>query len=165
YYRQLLTQAADRAYPHLVRLAPVADVPPERGRFASAEAAFAWLDREEANLVMLIRHLADNGYHAPASTLADLLHGYFLMRRHAVAWQRVAEAGLAAALAAGEPAGQAAAHMSLAAFHDTQSRFVESADHFHQALALARAADWTAGEAVIVNNLARIHWVAGRIPE
>src|SRR2546430_2408926 len=48
------------------------------------------------------------------------------------------------------------------ALHAFQSRYREAAVQYAAALALARDTGWTDGEAVTLNNLSRIHWVAGQ---
>ncbi len=163
-----LASAAGLLYPHLLHLPAAADDRDhaiERTEFATAAQAQHWLDAERVNLVALIVRLAEQGRNDTALRLADRLTGYFFLRSSVVDWQASATAAQRAATASGDPAGLAAAHLQLGMLHQVAADLEESAEHFAEAVRLAREADWTAAEAVALNNLASAHWAAGRAQE
>ncbi|MEU4427065.1 BTAD domain-containing putative transcriptional regulator [Actinoplanes sp. NPDC024001] len=128
------------------------------------QAALAWLDAERPNLIAAVRHAAQRGA-AAAWLIADALRGYFWLRMYTLDWLDVAAAGLAAATAAGDLAGQAAARLSLGDVHGRQGRYDEAIAHYRQALELNRACGWTDGESASLGNLGNVYWWAGRLPE
>jgi DNA-binding SARP family transcriptional activator/tetratricopeptide (TPR) repeat protein/DNA-binding XRE family transcriptional regulator len=148
--------------PHLLRMPP----DPERthGRpvaLSDPDHALAWLDDERANLTAVMSQLAQ--HRPPAAVrLADTLQAYFRVRINPADWQILCTTALAAAEAGTDVAAKAAAELSLGGMRNFQSRFDLATEHFARALALARLAGWTECEAVAVNNLARMHWLAGR---
>jgi hypothetical protein len=75
----------------------------------------------------------------------------------------VTDAALAAADAEGDPIAQASARQNLGGMYYFHSHFELATTHFTQAVAFARRAGWIECEAVAINNLSRMHWVAGRL--
>ena len=175
YYRAGVAQAAQLLYPHQLHL-PAPDAPrtpppaPSEtartrrpGPFADGPAALAWLDRERANLVALIVHLAKHGPHAEAWGLADLFNGYFTLRLHLVDWQTAAEAAARASEASGDAAVRAASEIRLGTVYELQCDYAAAARHHSSAARLAAEAGWTGCRAVALNNLARHHWLTGDV--
>jgi tetratricopeptide (TPR) repeat protein len=151
-------EAAALLYPRLVRL----PIPAPRPGFADAAGAGAWLDAERANLVAAIRHAAERGPRPVAWLLADALRGHFRARLDPAGWLAVAEAALAAATAADDPAAMAAGRVGLAALHTRQGRQRQAIDEYERALALARQAGWADGEAPVLADLGACYDVLGQ---
>jgi DNA-binding SARP family transcriptional activator len=164
WYLHHATAAADLLYPQMLRLPvmPVATPLPPAG-FREPAGALTWLDTELPNLVAAVRHAAEHGPYAPAWRLADSLRGYFIRRRHAVAWQAVATSGLAAGERDHHLAAQAAATVSLADLSLIGSHYPEAIAHYTNAADLARRASWVDGEAAAVGNLGMAYRDRGQI--
>jgi tetratricopeptide (TPR) repeat protein/DNA-binding SARP family transcriptional activator len=155
WYLRSVDGAARQLYPHMLRL-PSVDGEPLAG-------AVGWLDTERGNLVAAIRHAADTGPRPMAWLLADALRGYFWMCMRRVDWLATAEAGLAAAEAAGEPRAQAATRLSLADQQFRQGRYRAAVRHYTHAFLLARKAGWVEAQAAVLGNLALVYRRAGRL--
>ncbi|MGV9295936.1 BTAD domain-containing putative transcriptional regulator [Amycolatopsis sp. NPDC003676] len=151
--------AARLLYPHMLRL-PVSGVPTV---FAGLGEASAWLDTERANLVAAVRFAADGGPRPMAWRLADALRGYFWMCMRRVEWLAVAEAGLAAADADGEPRARAAVRLSLADLYFRQGRYQQAVRQYTASLLLARQAGWVEAQAAVLGNLGCVYWQSGRL--
>jgi DNA-binding SARP family transcriptional activator/tetratricopeptide (TPR) repeat protein len=151
--------AARALNPEMLRLPSTRRTDP-----ADHQAALAWLDAERPNLIAAVRYAADRAA-AAAWVIADALRGYFWLRMYTLDWLDVAAAGLAAATAAGDPAGQAAARLSLGDVHGRQGRYDEAIAHYRRALELNRACGWTDGESAALGNLGNVYWWVGRLPE
>jgi tetratricopeptide (TPR) repeat protein len=158
FYLGHVDAAARTVYPQMVRLVP----PPQllaTASFAGAAEALAWLDTERANLLAAIEGFQDDA----AYLLADSLRGYLFLRMNVVDWQRAATAGLRAAEAADDTAGQAAAWLSLASLKWRTGEQDAAFNGFEQALHFARQAQWLDGENAILSNLGAAHRTAGRL--
>ena len=150
-------------YPNRPRL-PV-PVPPWPAFDADADA-LGWLDSERAGLAAAAALAAGRPATRPiAWMLADSLRGYFWLRMCAVEWLAAAEAGLAAARSAPDPAGRAAAELCLADLHRQQGRYEVSIEHYTRAAALARSCGWEDGEGIVLTNLGTAYLWLGRLPE
>lgn len=161
YYVGCAAAAAEQMYPFMVRLPSTVDGQP----FATADDAAAWLDAERPNLVAVVSNAAVSGPFDVAWRLADILRGYFYIRMHTPDWRIVAEAGLLAAQADQDKAGQAAAHSALATLHFAQGRHREAIEQYSAALALASEIGWAAGESAALGNLGNLLWASGRLSE
>jgi len=160
HYRTGVANAADVVYPHLLhvpRTVPRSAAP----GFPDKAAALAWLAAESANLVALVHHLNARAEHAAAWDIAHYSNGYFLLRMGTTVWQPMAHAAWAAAAAWGGPYERAMAELQLGMLVSTPG----AAEHTARAVELARAAGWVECEAVALNNLARGHWIAGRVDD
>lgn len=165
--------AAQKLYPAKLRL-PRPEPPTELiggGKpqtkalaFDSPAAAAAWLDAERANLVAATLDAAENGPYEKAWALADGLRGFLWLRMNTVDWQTVASAGLAAATAAGDLAGQAASHLSMADLVRCQGRYPAAIGHYTEAAALAERAGWSYGHTVALGNLGTAYFWLGDLP-
>jgi DNA-binding SARP family transcriptional activator/tetratricopeptide (TPR) repeat protein len=152
--------AAQKLYPAKSRLPR----PVPSTTFDTPAAAGAWLDAERANLVAATLYAAENGPHEKAWALADGLRGFLWLRMYQVDWQSVASAGLAASTAAGDLAGQAASHLSIADLVRSQGRYPEAIGHYTEAAALAERAGWPSGQAVALGNLGTAYFWLGDLP-
>ena len=105
WYAEAVTAAINWANPHLVRLG----VHPEpAGFFSSETAAVDWLDDELPALLAVVQDTAQSGDRPLCWRIADQLRGYYLIRRDADGWLPAAQAGMAAATAAGDEIAQVA---------------------------------------------------------
>jgi DNA-binding SARP family transcriptional activator len=153
--------AARLLYPQLLR----APAPDPGASFDDDAHATAWLDAERANLVAAVRQAAERGRHTTVWRLADLLRGYFHHHRYLVDWSVVAEAGLAAADAAGDLRGQAAAHLGLAMLADDLGRSDDAIAEYTASIRCARWAGWAEAESAGLGNLGSVYWALGRVGE
>ncbi|MGW5678193.1 AfsR/SARP family transcriptional regulator [Streptomyces sp. NPDC003860] len=160
--------AARCLYPQMLRL-EVAPVGPEAraATFDDPQRAADWFDAEHAELVRLIEAEAAAGASPTAGgaaappdasvwILADILRGYFWLRRHTDAWITVASLALATAHEGDDFRGQAAAQQSLGLARFTMGDLERSKHHFELAIDLARRAGWGVGESVALSNLAGV---------
>jgi DNA-binding SARP family transcriptional activator/tetratricopeptide (TPR) repeat protein len=160
WYLRAADGAARLLYPHMLRLpVPAIEAPMPAGVTDPATAS-AWLDTERGNLVAAIRRA---GPRPVAWLLADAMRGYFWMCMRRVDWQAAAEAGLAAAEAAGEPRAQAAAQLSLADLNFRHGRSRQAVRHHTHALLHARRAGWLEAQAAVHGNLGLVHRRSGRL--
>ncbi|MFJ7213359.1 tetratricopeptide repeat protein [Amycolatopsis sp. NPDC098790] len=156
WYLRTVDAAARLLYPHMLRL-PL----PETGTpFAGLGEAANWLDAERGNLVAAIRAA---GPRPRAWLLADALRGYFWMGMRRVEWAAAAEAGLAAAEAAGDARACAVSRLSLADLNFRQGRYRPAVRHYTAALLLARRAGWAEAQAAVLGNLGCVYWQSGRL--
>jgi tetratricopeptide (TPR) repeat protein len=164
HYLRRLHAAAERLHPQIVRV-PLPPAEVAARLFDDDVSARIWLEAEGPNLVAATHHAAEHGFPETAWRLADALRGPLYLGGYMIAWRGVADVGLAAAEAAGDPQGQASAHISVATLHFVQDRSDEAADHYSQALALARTAGWTHGESAALGNLGVVNWSLGRLQD
>jgi DNA-binding SARP family transcriptional activator/tetratricopeptide (TPR) repeat protein len=138
---------------------------PERflAEFTDHTQALAWLEAERANLLAVVRHTADHGPHKIAWLLAHTFRGFLERGMYLVDWHTAAQAGLRAAKADGDLAGQAAAYLSLAAHLDRQGDLQAAAECNTRALECARQAGWHEGEVVALAELGVVYRHAGRL--
>jgi tetratricopeptide (TPR) repeat protein len=159
--------AADTAarilYPDTLRLPPsgTAAGPEPPVVFGDHADAVAWLDAERANLVATVEAAAEHGPRPMAWRLADALRGYFRLRRFAVDWRAVADAGMAAAVADGDLRAQVAMQLSLGDADQTLGHLSRAIEHYASALELAGQAGWTDGHAAALGNIGNVHWEQG----
>jgi DNA-binding SARP family transcriptional activator/Tfp pilus assembly protein PilF len=163
HYLSTMDAAARLLYPEKLRL-PRAQSP-QLISFAGDAEAMAWLEAERPDLVAAVQHAAEHGPHPVAWRLADALRGYFNLRMHTVDWRVVANAGLGAAIADGQPAAQAAAHLSLATLDWGQSRCQQAIDHYVQALELAEQGGWREGHIAAFGNLGNVYFELGQLAQ
>jgi tetratricopeptide (TPR) repeat protein/transcriptional regulator with XRE-family HTH domain len=164
WYLQAADAAAGLLYPDVLRLPvppPATDVTPVN--FADNASALAWMDAELLTLVAAARHAAEHGPHAAGWLLADVLRFYFIAHRPTAEWQTVAEAGLAAAEAAGDLPAQAIAQLSLADNHQFTGHLRAATVGYTRTLALARLANWPHCQAAALGNLGMVHQRSGQL--
>jgi tetratricopeptide (TPR) repeat protein len=122
-------------------------------------AALAWLDAERANLVAAVG-LVPGGWR-----LVDALRGYLSMRLPRAGWAVAAKVGLAAAVAEGATAGQAAMHLSLGHLAWCEGRYTDSAHHHRTAGTLAGESHWPEGESTALSGCGRAEIGLGRMAD
>lgn len=162
YYLRMVAGAARLLYPHLLRMPGLEVV---AATFATGPDALSWLEIERSNLVATVTQLVAAGLHLDACYLADIMQGYFWIRPNRTDWNVIGEAALFSAQATGDPAAQAAAELGRGAFDNAYGNFESASTRYTRAAALAARAGWVECRAVALNNLARYHWVSGRLPE
>ncbi|HEU5129117.1 MAG TPA: BTAD domain-containing putative transcriptional regulator [Glycomyces sp.] len=135
-------------------------VPPP---FDAEGPAHDWLATELPNLIAVARHAAEHGPRRVAWSLADSLRGH-LWGEGGIEGAEFGRAGLAAAEAESDPAGQAAAHLSQCLFHARRGEHYDLAiEHGRLAKDFAALADWPEGTVAACNNLAIASARAGRL--
>ena len=157
--------AADRLYPHVLRLTRRTPPSARTERFSTDLDASAWLDSERTNLIAAVHHTAEHGPPTAAWHLADALRGYLNLRMYTLEWRAVAEAGLAAAEATGRPRARAACHLSLGTLDMLQGRHEQAIEHLTEARAYAGRSRWQKGVAAALGGLGSVHWGRGRLDE
>jgi DNA-binding SARP family transcriptional activator/tetratricopeptide (TPR) repeat protein len=162
-YLHTADAAARVLYPHMVRLPLPRPTPSETASFPRHTEALHWLDEERHNLIAVVDRAAAQGPMSTAWALADVLHGYFLLRMFTVDWLAVAEHGRTAARAAGDPMAEAACELSLANAWMRTSHHQPAIEHANRALVLTQRIDWLEGQAAVVNNLGIVHWQSGQL--
>lgn len=106
---------------------------------------------------------AESGPDPSVWIIADILRGYFWLRRHTDSWVAVATVALRTAREAGDVKGQAAAQQSLGLVSFTKGDLERSRNHFERAIELARSAGWSVAESVALSNLAGVSGDLGRL--
>ncbi len=144
--------------PTVVRLPPRRPVPEEP---VTAADALAWLGQEMPNLVAAIEQAAEDGPGDFAWALADLLRGYFFNQRAAPQWLATAEAGLAAAVAAGNRLAEAAMHQTLAQALWSVGDLRRSRTQYQLGLERAEQTGWTPGVGYQLHNLGLVEVALG----
>ncbi|GAA1519684.1 BTAD domain-containing putative transcriptional regulator [Kribbella lupini] len=158
WYAESVTAAIDWIYPQVVRLATHGD----RDRFFGSEsAALSWLGEELRALVAV----ATFGDRPVSWQIADQLRGYYLMNRDADGWLQAAQAGTAAAMAAGD-------NVALVAMLFNRSQALASAGRDDDSLAdslaghvLAVAVGWSAGAGYTAHQVGWHHLERGTLRE
>ncbi|WP_431914451.1 tetratricopeptide repeat protein [Nonomuraea jabiensis] len=118
-----------------------------------AEAA-RWLDTERANLIAVGRHAADNGRHTHTSQLATVLHRYLLGHAHHADALTLQGLALEANRRLGDTVAEARTLLDLGEVrYWWYSHFEQAAEHYRDALNLARDAGEQSTEARALHNL------------
>lgn len=150
WYAEAVTAAIDWAYPQVVRLA----AHPEPFRFFDSEtAALDWLDDELRALLAVVTATEESGERSLSWRIVDQLRGYFLIRRHADGWLPAAEAGLAAALTAGDDLAQVAMLMNRGQALGEAGRDEDALSDCLAGHALAVAAGWTTAAGYLAHQI------------
>lgn len=158
WYLGMLDAAARLLYPDMLRLPiPQAPAGAARAGFAGNSEALSWLDAECDNLMAAIQRLAAQELPQYAWLLADGLRGYFHLRWRTTDWLTAAQTANDAALAAGDPAAQAAAKISLGHLSWVLRRHRDAIDHYAAAAEFARQSGWDACEAVALGNAGGVY--------
>ena len=148
---------------------PVGRVPPgTRSAVApplsTAGQASAWLEAERANLHAAAGFAAASGRPGHAIAIPAAISGFLLARGH---WDQSAglhQAALAAALQAGDRAGQAGALNELGILQRVTAGYPAAAASHQQALELYRGLGDRLGQASAVNHLGTVQRLTGDFP-
>ncbi|MEN3358003.1 MAG: hypothetical protein V7637_1985 [Mycobacteriales bacterium] len=163
WYLAAADAAAALLYPQMLRLpTPARPGLPPVG-FSDHSGAVAWLTAELPNLLAAIQHASRHGPRPAAWLLSDALRGYFWHTRYTVDWLAAAQAGLAAAEAAGELRAQAAMQLSLGMATHCLQRHEAAIEHYTAVAALAEQTGWVDAEAASAGNLGLLHVELGRL--
>lgn len=133
--------------------------------FDGPVAAAAWYRTERANIVAAVRHAAARGPLPAAWRLADVMQAFFVIHGYGADWLVVAEAGLAAAVAADDKPAQAACYLSLGNAHQAAGNHQEAVRQNREGLVLARQAGWSEGEAEALSALGLATWWLAELDE
>jgi tetratricopeptide (TPR) repeat protein len=150
WYTEAVTAAMEWVYPQLVRL----DTHAERDTIFATEAdALAWLDAELPALVAVVRHTAGSADRALSWRITDQLRGYFLIRRHIDGWLPAAEAGLDAAVSAGDDVARTAMLINRGQALWSVGRDEEALSDCLAGERLAAASGWTTASAYLSHHI------------
>jgi tetratricopeptide (TPR) repeat protein len=103
--------------------------------------ALGWLSAERAGLVVAVQRALDAGQVRPAWQLAHALAGFFEVRAAWDDWEQTHEAALAAAVDAGDRAGEAAIRSGLGRLDLDRGRFDAALANLRAAAAIAHDLD------------------------
>ncbi|MFI6345553.1 AfsR/SARP family transcriptional regulator [Streptomyces sp. NPDC050560] len=125
-----------------------------------------WLGTWLPDLVAAVARCAEEGRHtALALLIADRLRAYFWGSLRMPEWEVSAEAALRVADAHGDAAARGAARLCLADFNAHANRYEDAVRLYREAGELAEEAERYDLLGATLNNLAGIHWRAGRLAE
>lgn len=155
--------AARLVYPQILRL-PWAATTSEQ-IFEDQEAAMCWLDAERASLVAAVQDAANHDHLEAAWLLADMLRGYFSVRRHMGDWLKVARLAVRAAETAADEAAQVSAGLSLSMALWFLGEHAEAAQRLTDVAGLARSVGWHNAETSCLTNLGGIYGDWGKLTE
>ncbi|GAA2209589.1 tetratricopeptide repeat protein [Nonomuraea monospora] len=180
WYADAVTAAMEWVYPQLVRLATHAG----RDTFFAGEAeALAWLDAELPALVAVVRHAAGQAAgraddalpesagdrlraeRALAWRITDQLRGYFLIRRHVDGWLPAAQAGLDAAVGAGDDVARTAMLISRGQALWSVGRDEEALSDCLAGEQLAVTIGWTTAAAYLSHHIGWLYLEQGKIAD
>ncbi|MFG1817809.1 BTAD domain-containing putative transcriptional regulator [Kribbella sp. NPDC049174] len=162
WYAEAVTAALDWVYPQLVRLG----VHPEPVSFFGSEAeAVEWLDAELPALLAVVKDAVRSGDRSLSWRIADQLRGYFLIRRDADGWLPAAQAGLAAATAAGDDVAQAAMLINRGQALGAVGRDEDALSDCLAGHALAVAVGWTTGAAYLAHQVGWLQLERGKLAD
>ncbi|WP_344142922.1 BTAD domain-containing putative transcriptional regulator [Polymorphospora rubra] len=159
WYLSQVAEAVGMLYPDMVRLP---DGAPCTATFDSTESALSWLDDETPGLVAAVGHAAEHGPRERAWQIADQLRGHFFTRGTGPAWLSVAQAGLAAARAAGDPQAVAAMRLTYGQALWSTGRRDGALAEYELALQLAEQVGWLSATAYLLHNIGLVHSQVGR---
>lgn len=162
WYAEAVTAAIDWAYPQVVRLG----AHPEPIKFFDSEtAALDWLDDELRALLAVVNATAESGQRSLSWQIADQLRGYFLIRRHADGQLPAAQAGTAAAMAAGDELAQVAMLLNRGQAMAEAGRDGDALSDCLAGHALAVAVGWTAAAAYLAHQIGWLQLERGTLGE
>jgi DNA-binding SARP family transcriptional activator/tetratricopeptide (TPR) repeat protein len=167
FYLHTARAAVEHLYPGIVHL-PLPDWTTRTARplaFADRTQAMEWLDVERHNLVVTVKHAAEQGSRAAAWRLASAF-GIDLRRRgYWAEGVEVASAGLAAAVADNEPHPQGVLHHGMSELLIIKSRYTAAIEHLTRLLDISRQTDWAEGISTALSQLAIVQSNIGRPAE
>lgn len=160
WYAETVTAAMDWAYPQLVRLS----AHPEPVTFFSTEAdALDWLDDELPALLAVAKGTAQSGEQPLSWRIVDQLRGYFLIRRDVDGWLPAAQAGMAAATAAGDDIAQVAMLINRGQALWAVGRDEDALSDCIAGHALAVAVGWTTAAAYLAHQVGWLRLERGKL--
>jgi DNA-binding SARP family transcriptional activator/tetratricopeptide (TPR) repeat protein len=160
YYRHTASLAMDAAYPYEREHRPqVARASTPTQGLGDPAHALRWLDTELPNLLSAARYAIEHRHPAYILDLSNVLHQHLRSR----GYYHDAETLHRQALAAADAASDQVRHLTgLGDIHWRQGRYATAADHFGQALQLARATGNRPSELEVLVGLGNIHLRQGR---
>jgi tetratricopeptide (TPR) repeat protein len=162
HYCHAAMTAMDLAYPYEIdrrpRISAPATATPE---FLDADAATAWLDTEQANLLAAAILAAGNGWPTHAHQLAQTLDRHLRTRARYSDARTLHEQALEAVHRAGDRTAEQAALTSLAHILYLQDRDKAAVARLEEALALARDIDHRLGQHAALVGLGHLHYLTG----
>jgi tetratricopeptide (TPR) repeat protein len=149
HYRHTASLAMDAVYPHERDYRP--HVPPAHTpgpELVHLTEAVDWLDGELPNLLAAARYATEHDRPAHLQHLSTVLHRHLCTRDRFDHAETLHQQALTAARATGDPAAERDALIVLGHTHRRLGRYEPAAEHYRQALELARStatasASWT----------------------
>jgi DNA-binding SARP family transcriptional activator len=166
YYLRSCDAAATVAYPQVIRLEwtePDGSGPAES--FEEHAGAIEWLDDERANLIAAIKAAVDSGDATSACLLADMMRGYFSIRRLRSEWLEVSDIALSTAERTGDVRAQIAGRLSASMVRWALGAYSEAASILLVNVDLARDVGWIDAAVSSLTNLGGIYGEWGRLPD
>ncbi|MFG1911593.1 BTAD domain-containing putative transcriptional regulator [Kribbella sp. NPDC048928] len=160
WYARTVTAAIDCVHPQLVRLS---GRPETAGVFEDKAEALTWLDEELPALVAVVQEPFDD--ESLAWRVADQLRGYFLLRRDAEGWLSAAEAGMAAATAAGDDHAQVAMLINRGQALGAVGRDEDALSDCLAGQALAVAVGWATAAAYLAHQVGWLQLERGHLDD
>lgn len=166
YYLRSCDAGARVAYPQVIRLHWTDRSGSGPGEsFAGHAEAMAWLDAERPNLIAAVNAAFEGGDMATASSLADMLRGFFSIRRLRSDWLAVSDVALRAAERSRDVLAQIAARLSTSMVRWALGEYAEAASILQVNAELARDAGWIDAAVSSLGNLGGIYGEWGRLRE
>ncbi|MEU8355504.1 BTAD domain-containing putative transcriptional regulator [Nonomuraea sp. NPDC048882] len=162
WYADAVTAAMEWVYPQLVRLQTHTA---RESVFATETDALTWLDAELPALVAVVKHTAGTADRALAWRITDQLRGYFLIRRHIDGWLPAAEAGMEAAVLAGDDVARTAMLISRGQALWSVGRDEEALADSLAGERLAAATGWTTAAAYLSHHIGWHHLERGKLAD
>ncbi|WP_165956428.1 BTAD domain-containing putative transcriptional regulator [Kribbella antibiotica] len=162
WYVEAVTAAINLVHPQLVRLE--AHPAPETF-FRSKADALAWLDAEAPALLAVVKDPGHSDSRSLSWRIVDQLRGYFLLRRDVDGWLLSAQAGLAAAEAAGDDAARVAMLINHSQAVGALGRDEEGLVQALTAYSLAVEIGWPAAAAYLAYLIGWFHQLRGKLAD
>jgi DNA-binding SARP family transcriptional activator len=141
--------------------------PAHRPVLIDREAARQWLDDERVCLIAAVSLAAEQGWPAHVWQLTRALRTYLYLYGYSrdQDWVRTHEAALAAAVAVGDPAGEASTREDLAWAYLNHGRAEDAREHFYLAREFHRKLGDRNAETVVLGSLASLCYRLGEFSE
>ena len=160
WYAEAATAAMNWAYPQVVRLSAH---PEPAGFFTTEGAALDWLDDELPALLAVVTDTAQSADPSLSWRIIDQVRGYFVIRRDADGWLTAAQAGLAAATAAGDDLARTAMLINRGQALGAVGRDEDALADALTGHALAVAVGWTAAAAYLAHQVGWLRMERGKL--
>jgi DNA-binding SARP family transcriptional activator len=131
--------------------------------FDTYQAALAWCQSEQANLVAAVRAAESFGLHRHAWQLAATLWSFYYITKRREDWLATSDIGLRCARLLGDPMAEGAMLATLGNALCESRRHDEAIERFQQAIILHRMSDDRARQALTLNNLAGAYFETGQL--
>ncbi|SDC34274.1 tetratricopeptide repeat protein [Actinokineospora iranica] len=139
--------------PRIHEVVDVSSGDPSWPEFQESTEALDWLDTERANLIALVKSLAEHGWHDDVWRFAWLLHGFFRARQHKADWLEIGRLGVSAADRTGDHLARFHAANCLGGAYMAAERWDEAIALYQDALVVTQADNDLEKTAIVMNNI------------